>query len=97
MTHRLSDVVFHHKRLYLVFEYVDQDLKRYMDQCGSKGMDRKLVKVSKHLTCREHTLQHLDSWFVGCGLCARVLLSHMPTSCCEALPTATPTASCTAT
>ena len=31
-------------RLYLVFEWVDQDLKKYMDTCGSGGMKPELVK-----------------------------------------------------
>jgi serine/threonine protein kinase len=31
-------------RLYLVFEWLDQDLKKYMDTCGSGGMKPELVK-----------------------------------------------------
>lgn len=31
-------------RLYLVFEWLDQDLKKYMDSCGSNGMNAKLIK-----------------------------------------------------
>jgi serine/threonine protein kinase len=42
----LRDVVYSESRLYLVFEYLDQDLKRCMDGCGSKnGLDLMLVKV----------------------------------------------------
>lgn len=43
----LRDVVYSDNRLYLVFEYLDQDLKRYMDGCNAKsGLDPMLVKVS---------------------------------------------------
>jgi len=31
-------------RLYLVFEWLDQDLKKYMDSVGQSGMSAKLVK-----------------------------------------------------
>jgi serine/threonine protein kinase len=42
----LRDVVYGDNRLYLVFEYLDQDLKRYMDGCNAKsGLDPMLVKV----------------------------------------------------
>lgn len=41
----LKDVIYADNRLYLVFEYLDQDLKRYMDGCKT-GLDSTLVKVS---------------------------------------------------
>ena len=40
----LKDVIYADNRLYLVFEYLDQDLKRYMDSCKT-GLDPALVKV----------------------------------------------------
>jgi|EP00624_Nannochloropsis_granulata_P002264 serine/threonine protein kinase len=40
----LKDVIYADNRLYLVFEYLDQDLKRYMDGCKA-GLDPALVKV----------------------------------------------------
>lgn len=44
----LRDVVYADNRLYLVFEYLDQDLKRYMDGCNGKaGLDPMLVKVRR--------------------------------------------------
>lgn len=34
------------KKLYLVFEYLDQDLKKYMDVNGLTGLPPTTVKVS---------------------------------------------------
>lgn len=45
--HRLQDVVHSEKRLYLVFEYLDLDLKKHMDSCPEFSKDPCLVKVSK--------------------------------------------------
>ena len=42
---RLLDVVHSDQKLYLVFEYLNQDLKRYMDMVGDAGLDLELVKV----------------------------------------------------
>jgi serine/threonine protein kinase len=42
----LKDVIYADNRLYLVFEYLDQDLKRYMDGCKT-GLDPALVKVRR--------------------------------------------------
>ena len=33
------------KKLYLVFEYLEQDLKKYMDSAPPEGIPTKLVKV----------------------------------------------------
>ena len=33
---RLKDVVIEHKQLYLIFEYLDKDLKAYMEGLGPK-------------------------------------------------------------
>ena len=40
----LQDVIHWDAKLYLVFEFLDQDLKKYMDSCGPSGMDGELVK-----------------------------------------------------
>ena len=40
----LLDVEYSEGRLYLVFEYLDQDLKKYMDSCRTTGMSASLVK-----------------------------------------------------
>lgn len=45
--HRLQDVVHSEKRLYLVFEYLDLDLKKHMDSSPEFSKDPRLVKVSK--------------------------------------------------
>lgn len=37
--HRLYDVVHTEKKLTLVFEFLDQDLKKYLDAAGDKGLD----------------------------------------------------------
>jgi hypothetical protein len=44
---RLLDIVHSDTKLYLVFEYLDLDLKRYMDKVGDgEGMGPDIVKVS---------------------------------------------------
>ena len=44
-TSRLEDVVHSDKKLYLVFEYLDLDLKKHMDSHPTFGTDHRLVKV----------------------------------------------------
>ena len=41
----LIDVIHVQKRLYLVFEYLDQDLKQYLTTLGNQMMDPDLIKV----------------------------------------------------
>ena len=43
---RLNDVIFENLRLYLVFEFVDMDLKKYMDM-SQRPMAPELVKVGR--------------------------------------------------
>lgn len=43
---RLQDVVHSDKRLYLVFEYLDLDLKKHMDSSPEFIKDPRQVKVS---------------------------------------------------
>jgi hypothetical protein len=41
------DIVHAEQKLYLVFEFLDVDLKRFMEKCnGTGGMPMDLVKVS---------------------------------------------------
>ncbi len=47
VTRRLKDVVTSDQKLYLIFEFVDKDLKAFMEQCGPKeNLDPRLIKVS---------------------------------------------------
>ena len=43
---RLLDVIHSEKKLFLVFEYLNQDLKKYMDTAPPSGISFPLVKVS---------------------------------------------------
>ena len=46
-SYRLLDIVHSDAKLYLVFEFLDSDLKRYMDTIGDKeGLGPPMVKVS---------------------------------------------------
>jgi cyclin-dependent kinase len=62
---RLYDVVHTEKKLTLVFEYLDQDLKKYLDVCDG-GLDLKIVKsfLFQLLTgvtyCHHHRVLHRD-------------------------------------
>ena len=42
---RLLDVVHSDKKLFLVFEYLDRDLKKYVDSVPAGGISLPLVKV----------------------------------------------------
>lgn len=41
----LYDVVHTEKKLTLVFEFLDQDLKKYLDACGDNGLEVYTIKV----------------------------------------------------
>ncbi|XP_014785578.1 cyclin-dependent kinase 1 [Octopus bimaculoides] len=63
----LEDVLMQEGKLYLVFEYLSMDLKKYMDSIPSgKYMDTKLVKSYLHqilqgiLYCHQRRLLHRD-------------------------------------
>ncbi|CAN1753461.1 Cell division control protein 2 homolog A [Linum perenne] len=71
--YRLQDVVHSEKRLYLVFEYLDLDLKKHMDSCPEFGKDPRIVKVSTNFFktflyqilrgiayCHSHRVLHRD-------------------------------------
>ena len=44
-SNRLTDVVQSDGRLYLVFEFVDKDLKKYFEAIGDAQMSPALIKV----------------------------------------------------
>lgn len=51
LVHRLQDVVHSEKRLYLVFEYLDLDLKKHMDSTSDFSKDLHMIKVSAKKLC----------------------------------------------
>jgi cyclin-dependent kinase len=61
----LYDVVHTERKLTLVFEYLDQDLKKYLDVCNG-GLDRMIIKsfLFQLLTgvayCHHHRVLHRD-------------------------------------
>lgn len=63
---RLLDVIHKEKKLYLVFEYLDQDLKKYMDTAPPEGMTPGLVQsflrqmVAGVMFCHSHRILHRD-------------------------------------
>jgi hypothetical protein len=42
---RLLDIVHNDVKLYLIFEFLDLDLKKYMDTTAPHGLPPKLIKV----------------------------------------------------
>ncbi|XP_060567332.1 cyclin-dependent kinase 2-like [Ruditapes philippinarum] len=62
---RLLDVVHSEKKLYLVFEYLHQDLKKYIDSCPT-GLGETLIKSYLHQLllgiayCHGHRVLHRD-------------------------------------
>eukprot|EP01117_Protostelium_nocturnum_P006690 TRINITY_DN240_c0_g1_i2.p1 TRINITY_DN240_c0_g1~~TRINITY_DN240_c0_g1_i2.p1 ORF type:complete len:294 (+),score=58.63 TRINITY_DN240_c0_g1_i2:180-1061(+) len=62
---RLYDVIHTEKKLTLVFEYLDQDLKKYLDECGGiiprSAMKSFLYQLLKGIAfCHEHRVLHRD-------------------------------------
>ncbi|MCD7469508.1 Cell division control protein 2 [Datura stramonium] len=63
---RLLDVVHSEKRLYLVFEYLDLDLKKHMDSCPDFSKDPRVVKMFLYQMlrgiayCHSHRVLHRD-------------------------------------
>eukprot|EP00512_Aurantiochytrium_limacinum_P001057 CAMPEP_0171490534 /NCGR_PEP_ID=MMETSP0958-20121227/3353_1 /TAXON_ID=87120 /ORGANISM="Aurantiochytrium limacinum, Strain ATCCMYA-1381" /LENGTH=384 /DNA_ID=CAMNT_0012023843 /DNA_START=749 /DNA_END=1900 /DNA_ORIENTATION=- len=62
----LRDVIHFESKLYLVFEFLDQDLKKYMDTCGPEGLSPDLVKSYLYQLllgiafCHSHRVLHRD-------------------------------------
>lgn len=48
---RLKEVIYSDKQLYLVFEWIDKDLKKYMDAVPS-GLGAPLIKVTNRLSAQ---------------------------------------------
>lgn len=46
LDNRLQDVVHSERRLYLVFEYLDLDLKKHMDSSPDFSKNPRMIKVS---------------------------------------------------
>ncbi|WOL10583.1 cell division control protein [Canna indica] len=63
---RLQDVVHSERRIYLVFEYLDLDLKKHMDSCPELAKDSRLVKTYLYQIlrgiafCHSHRILHRD-------------------------------------
>ncbi|WOL10020.1 hypothetical protein Cni_G18774 [Canna indica] len=63
---KLQDVVHSDKRIYLVFEYLDLDLKKHMDSCPELAKDGRLVKTYLYQIlrgiayCHSHRVLHRD-------------------------------------
>eukprot|EP00474_Spongospora_subterranea_P008681 CRZ09139.1 hypothetical protein [Spongospora subterranea] len=63
---RLFDVVHTEKKLTLVFEFLDQDLKKYLDAAGEKGLDPSSIKsflmqlLRGVAYCHHHRVLHRD-------------------------------------
>ena len=78
MVDRLQDVVHSEKRLYLVFEYLDLDLKKHMDSSPEFAKDLRQVKVIVlSALWRLHTIRFSFSsffFFVGDLLSERIVV-----------------------
>lgn len=63
---KLYDVVHTEKKLTLVFEYLDQDLKKYLDACADNGLDAHTIKSFLYQLlqgiayCHQHRVLHRD-------------------------------------
>ncbi|KAJ2243280.1 Cyclin-dependent kinase catalytic subunit [Coemansia sp. RSA 455] len=63
---RLLDIVYSASKLYLVFEFLDLDLKKYMDSVGPAGLSPAQVKSYMHQLvkglafCHSHRTLHRD-------------------------------------
>ncbi|XP_038644945.1 cyclin-dependent kinase 2-like isoform X4 [Scyliorhinus canicula] len=63
---KLLDVIHSEKKLYLVFEFLNQDLKKYMDSAPPTGLPLQLVKsylfqlLQGVAFCHSHRVLHRD-------------------------------------
>lgn len=68
LLYRLYDIIHQEQKLYLVFEFLDLDLKKYMDSVGSRneGLNPAMVKkftfqlVRGIYYCHAHRILHRD-------------------------------------
>ena len=80
---RLEDVVHSEKRLYLVFEYLDLDLKKHMDCNPNFGRNHTLLKASNCISPSSHDPLYPDADFAVLCTCSCTF-----TRCYRALHTA---------
>lgn len=84
---RLFDIVHNDTKLYLVFEFLDMDLKRYMDKVGDgDGMGPDIVKVSSIQTHTTTSNIYADPvatiWLAEiCALLVSGIWRAPPTTC----------------
>ena len=63
---KLEDVVMQENRLYLIFEFIQMDLKRFMDSLSDEGMDKPMLKsflyqISQGMCfCHQRRVLHRD-------------------------------------
>ncbi|NXN54972.1 CDK2 kinase, partial [Rynchops niger] len=58
---RLLDVIHTENKLYLVFEFLHQDLKKFMDSSSISGIALPLIKLLQGLAfCHAHRVLHRD-------------------------------------
>ncbi|KAJ3396704.1 Cyclin-dependent kinase 2 [Lobulomyces angularis] len=63
---RLLDIIHNEVKLYLIFEFLDLDLKKYMDTCSPHGLQPELIKsymlqLCKGMSyCHGHRIIHRD-------------------------------------
>ena len=81
---RLEDVIHDNNRLYLVFEFLDLDLKKHMDSNPEICKDHRLVKVRSHSwDCRDRAISSstisgkLLSLHEACTMLYQVYLHQM--------------------
>ena len=68
---RLEDVVHSEKRLYLVFEYLDLDLKKHMDCNPNFGRNHTLLKASNcAVAAQTRRLMCSEADVLVCGMCS---------------------------
>lgn len=60
----LIDVLMEESRLYLIFEYLTMDLKKYMDSLGSKMMEPAVVKSYLYQVCLHIYFSGFFTYFV---------------------------------
>lgn len=70
----LLDIIHSDTKLYLIFEFLDLDLKKYMDSTAPKGLSKELVKSYTHQLleglyfCHSHRILHRDLKPQNCKL-----------------------------